>query len=76
MQRELKEEIGISVKSDEATNLDCFSAHAANEANSFTKAEIYYVRTKVGPANSSEIEYAIWVTPEEAEASRTTNAKL
>ena len=33
LQRELKEEMGISMGSDEATYLCCSSAHAANEAN-------------------------------------------
>lgn len=40
------------------------------------KAELFHVRTEVETAILCEIEDAIWVTPEEAEASRFTNARL
>lgn len=67
--RELQEEIGLSLEGNNTVrHLARCLAPAANEPDHVVEAEIYHVRASHVPIVSSEIEEAIWVDAEQAEA--------
>ena len=68
LRRELTEEIGLSLAEGQLRYLGRFSASAANELGSIVEAEIYHARVPHSPRIQSEIEEAVWVSPEEAAA--------
>lgn len=69
LKRELHEEIGLSLGIYYPVRyLGRFSAPAANEQAHMVQAELYHIRLAFVPIISAEIEEAVWVTPEEAEA--------
>ena len=67
LRRELEEEIGLAIDSDEIRYLGRFSAPAANEVGCVVEAEVFHVRTDHSPAIRHEIEEALWITRGEAE---------
>jgi len=67
LRRELEEEIGLAIDSDEIRYLGRFSAPAANEVGCEVEAEVFHVRTDHSPATRHEIEEALWITRDEAE---------
>ncbi|MBV1688569.1 NUDIX domain-containing protein [Novosphingobium sp. G106] len=68
LRRELREEIGLSLDEDVARHLGCFTAPAANETGYTVEAEIFHVRVSHDPVPRAEIEEAVWVDLETAEA--------
>lgn len=68
LRRELSEEIGVTLDDDDARYLGRFSAEAANEPDTFVEAEVFHVRLRQVPTIRSEIEEAVWVHHDEAEA--------
>ena len=66
LQRELSEEIGLSLEGSDARYLGRFSAAAANEPDHVVRADVFHVRTKHVPQLETEIEEAKWVTVAEA----------
>lgn len=62
LQRELIEEIGLSVVDNEVRHLGRFSAPAANEADFMVEAEVFHIRTQHHPKTQLEIEEAVWVS--------------
>ena len=66
LQRELKEEIGLSIDDEKVRYIGRFSAPAANEANFIVEAEVFHIRTQHKPKTQSEIEEAVWVSYAEA----------
>lgn len=69
LSRELREEIGLSLEGKNSVQyLGCFSAPAANEPDYSVEAEIYHVRVSYTPIIGSEIEEAIWIDTDRAEA--------
>ena len=63
LQRELLEEISLSLDADHARHLGCFTAPAANEIGCVVEAEVFHVRLSSSPIIRAEIEEAIWVDP-------------
>jgi len=61
LQRELAEEIGLEVCTQDVRYLGCFSASAANERNTIVEAELFHIRVRVAPMAQAEIAEAIWV---------------
>lgn len=68
LRRELREEIGASFPADDARYLGRFEAPAANESGRTVEAELFHVRLAITPTPGSEIEEAIWLAPDAAEA--------
>lgn len=66
--RELAEEIGLELGSDEPRYLGTFTALAANEPDCMVEAELFHVRTSHVARACAEIAEAIWVGPAEAVA--------
>lgn len=67
--RELKEEIGLAIEgNDSVRHIARCTARAANEPDHMVEAEIYHVRVSYSPTVGAEIEEAIWVTAEQAQA--------
>ena len=68
--RELNEELGLTVNSDQLSPLGLFTAPAANEPDTMLEAHLFslVIDTKAGvPVEATaEIAEAIWVTREEA----------
>jgi 8-oxo-dGTP pyrophosphatase MutT (NUDIX family) len=67
LSRELREEISVTLIESEARHLGCFQASAANEVGARVDAELFHVRLAEAPVIGSEIEEAIWVSPDDAE---------
>lgn len=68
LQRELREEIGLSLDDDHFRYLGRFRATAANEPGHLVEAEIFHLRVEHSPEIGSEIEEAMWVNDSEAAA--------
>jgi 8-oxo-dGTP pyrophosphatase MutT (NUDIX family) len=68
LRRELREEIGVMFDAGDVRPLGCFEAPAINEIGRTVEAELFHLRLAAAPSPASEIEEAIWVTPEAAEA--------
>lgn len=68
LRRELMEEIGLSLSTEEVRYLGQFSSSAANEPNFIVEADIFHVRVQHIPDIQSEIEEALWVSYAEATA--------
>jgi 8-oxo-dGTP diphosphatase len=66
LQRELMEEIGLDLPSEDFKYLGRFLAPAANEPQHHVEAEVFHARVRHRLTAQSEIEQTIWVTPEEA----------
>lgn len=66
LQRELREEIGLSLDHADARFLGTFEATAANEAGCIVQAEIFHMRCDHQPVTNAEIAEAVWVSHEEA----------
>ncbi|WP_328275027.1 NUDIX hydrolase [Sphingobium sp.] len=66
LQRELFEEVGLSIADNEARHLGRFPAPAANEADSKVEADVFHIRTSAKIEMQSEIEEAVWVSRSEA----------
>lgn len=66
LRRELGEEIGVPLASENARYLGCFTAAAANEPGHLVEAEIFHVRLDRIPEIRAEIEEAIWVDHSQA----------
>lgn len=67
LQRELKEEIGLTIGDGQARYLGTFSASAANEENCTVRAAVFHIRAQHTPIPRFEIGEALWLTREEAE---------
>ena len=67
LQRELLEEIGLTLHEDEARYIGQFSSPAANEADHVVQADIFHVRVRPPLAVGAEIAEAVWVDLLEAE---------
>ncbi len=63
LQRELSEELGLTVNQDQAHYLGAFSAPAANEPGFTVEAEIFRIALTQPVAKAAEIEEIIWVDP-------------
>jgi len=67
LQRELSEEIGLSLANSAARHLGQFSAIAANEPGHIVEADVFHVRAPQHvPRKNAEIEEVVWVTFSEA----------
>lgn len=68
--RELEEELGVRIEASQANYLGAFAAPAANEPGFEVRCELFEVviDTPVQPA--AEIEEAVWVDAEQAQALR------
>lgn len=63
LQRELHEELGLTITQDQAYYLGAFSAPAANEPGFTVEAEIFRIALDQPVAKAAEIEEIIWVDP-------------
>jgi 8-oxo-dGTP pyrophosphatase MutT (NUDIX family) len=67
LERELREEIGLSIEGLCPRHLGCFSAPAANEPGYLVEAEIFHVRISHTPVANAEIADVVWVGLAQAE---------
>ena len=65
--RELSEELGLSIRPEEASYLGLFSAPAANEPGYVVTAEMFLLSTDADIQPQAEIEEILWLHPEDAE---------
>lgn len=63
LQREVHEELGLTIDPAAARYLGLFSAPAAHEAGAIVVAEAYWLEIESVPAPQAEIEEARWVDP-------------
>ena len=63
LQRELSEELGLTVNQDHAHYLGAFSAPAANEPGYTVEAEVFRITLTQPVAKAAEIEEIVWVDP-------------
>ena len=63
LQRELQEELGLTIAEDQARYLGAFSAPAANEPGFTVEAEIFRIALNQPVAKAAEIEEIVWVDP-------------
>lgn len=63
LQRELNEELGLTIMQDQAHYLGAFSAPAANEPGFTVEAEIFRIALDQPVAKAAEIEEIVWVDP-------------
>ncbi|MDC7676921.1 NUDIX hydrolase [Asticcacaulis machinosus] len=63
LQRELTEEIGLNITSDNATPLGQFTAPTANETGHQVLAEVFYIEHSEPVTAQSEIAEILWVDP-------------
>ncbi len=63
LQRELQEELGLTIAGDEPHYIGRFSAPAANEPGFEVQAEIFRIMLKQPVHKAAEIEEIIWVDP-------------
>ncbi|WP_376711326.1 NUDIX hydrolase [Pseudochrobactrum lubricantis] len=63
LQRELSEELGLTVNQDQAHYLGAFSAPAANEPGYTVEAEVFRIALTQPVAKAAEIEEIVWVDP-------------
>lgn len=63
LQRELSEELGLTVNQDQAHYLGAFSAPAANEPGYTVEAEVFRITLTQPVAKAAEIEEIVWVDP-------------
>lgn len=63
LQRELNEELGLTIMQDQAQYLGAFSAPAANEPGFTVEAEIFRIALDQPVAKAAEIEEIVWVDP-------------
>lgn len=63
LQRELSEELGLTVNQDQAHYLGTFSAPAANEPGYTVEAEVFRIALTQPVAKAAEIEEIVWVDP-------------
>jgi 8-oxo-dGTP pyrophosphatase MutT (NUDIX family) len=68
LRRELFEELGLIVSPSSPMPLGRFVAPAANEPGQLVEAELFKLPVIQTPRPAAEIEQAVWVTVEEAEA--------
>jgi 8-oxo-dGTP diphosphatase len=61
--RELREELGCTVRAASARHLGRFEAPAANEPGWIVQAEVYDVEVTGAPAAHAEIAELLWVDP-------------
>ena len=63
LQRELSEELGLTVNQDQAHYLGAFSAPAANEPGYTVEAEVFRIALTQPVAKAAEIEEIVWIDP-------------
>ncbi|QYM73307.1 NUDIX domain-containing protein [Pseudochrobactrum sp. Wa41.01b-1] len=63
LQRELSEELGLTINQDQAHYLGAFSAPAANEPGYTVEAEVFRIALTQPVAKAAEIEEIVWVDP-------------
>lgn len=63
LQRELLEEVGLTLHESEASYIGQFSSPAANEPDHIVQADIFHVRFSPPLAVGAEIAEAVWVDP-------------
>jgi 8-oxo-dGTP pyrophosphatase MutT (NUDIX family) len=63
LQRELHEELGLTIAEDQAHYVGAFSAPAANEPGFTVDAEIFRIALNQPVAKAAEIEEIVWVDP-------------
>lgn len=63
LQRELHEELGLEIASDEPIPLGCHSAAAANEPGFRVEAELFLLAAREGARPGAEIAEMRWVDP-------------
>jgi 8-oxo-dGTP diphosphatase len=61
--RELREELGCTVRAASARHLGRFEAPAANEPGWIVQAEVYDVEVTGAPAARAEIAELLWIDP-------------
>ncbi len=66
--RELNEELGLNISESLPEPLGTFHAIAANEEQTVLKAELFFLRIAPAVTIAAEIDKAVWLTPDEAEA--------
>jgi len=66
LQRELREEIGLTIDLASTRHLGRFSAIAANEPGRTVEADLFRVPLQGVPVAGSEIAELIWIDPSEA----------
>ncbi len=63
LQRELSEELGLTINQDQAHYLGAFSATAENEPGYTVEAEVFRIALTQPVAKAAEIEEIVWVDP-------------
>lgn len=66
--RELNEELGMAISPTQATFLGTYTAPAANEPGFEVRCELFKVTTETPVTPAAEIEEAVWVDLEQAQA--------
>lgn len=66
--RELEEELGVRIEPGQATYLGAFAAPAANEPGFEVRCELFEVMFDGPVQPAAEIEEAVWVDAEQAQA--------
>ncbi|MBR0559927.1 NUDIX hydrolase [Neokomagataea anthophila] len=66
--RELNEELGLNISETQPEPLGTFTAIAANEAETIIEAALFFLRIPASVTVAAEIDTALWLTPDEAEA--------
>jgi 8-oxo-dGTP pyrophosphatase MutT (NUDIX family) len=66
--RELEEELGVRIQPDQAVYIGSFSAPAANEPGFDLHCELFRVVIDATVEPAAEIEEAVWVDDEKAQA--------
>jgi 8-oxo-dGTP pyrophosphatase MutT (NUDIX family) len=66
LQRELNEELGLSIDVDDVRYLGAFEAEAANEPGHVVRADLFELFLSQAVAPAAEIEEMIWVSPSDS----------
>lgn len=66
LQRELREELDLSIQPEDAEYLGCFTAPAANEPNCTVTAEMFRLVIDKEVSPQAEIEETLWAYPTSA----------
>lgn len=64
LQRELAEEIGLTLEPSLAIHLGVFNAQAANEPDCLVEAELFRLQIETPISISAEIAEGVWVDPD------------
>jgi 8-oxo-dGTP pyrophosphatase MutT (NUDIX family) len=66
LQRELNEELGLSIEVNDVRYLGAFEAEAANEPGHVVRADLFELFLSEAVAPAAEIEETIWLSPSDS----------